>query len=209
MLLWKVGDDARTQVLDGRRPRADVDGVLVAAADVLDLGGPVGAREENVGDAATLGVTDLLAELLRCGRDLGRYAVVAQLLGEAVAGRSGLLVHDGDEHRARNGPVSVDDTLAEQRDEHPADTERDADAGVGGAAVGGECVVPPAGADRAERLIAREPGLEDGAGVVVEATGDLQLGDDVDAVGDERQTALDDRGQLGEALVQQLVLYAE
>ena len=60
----------------------------------------------------------------------------------------------------------------------PGDAERDADAGVGGAAVAGEGVVPPAGADRAEGLVADELGLVDRAGVVVEAAGDLEVGHD-------------------------------
>ena len=53
--------------------------------------------------------------------------------------------------------------------------------GIGGLPVAGQRVVAAAGADRAEVLVAGHPGLEDGAGVVVQAAGDAQVGLDGDA----------------------------
>ena len=200
----------RPEVLDGRCPGGQVDRGLLPAADVLDLGGLVlGTREEDVRDAPALGVPDLLAELLGSGRDLAGDAVAAQLLGQGVAGGPVLLVDHGHQDRARHRPVGLDDALAQQRHEDPAHPQRDPDAGVRRTPVGGERVVAPTRTDRTQAVVAVEAGLEDGAGVVVEAPRDLQVGDDLHPVGHERRTALHHRGELGEAFVQQLVLYAE
>ncbi len=87
------------------------------------------------------------------------------------------------------------------------DAERDADTGIGVLAVAGELVVATARADRSELLVAGHAGLEHGAGVVVEAAGDAQIGDNVDAVSPGR--AGDDLEQLVEALVEQRVLDTE
>ncbi len=54
-----------------------------------------------------------------------------------------------------------------------------------------------------------QAGLEDGAGVVVEAAGDREVGHDLDAVGDQGRATLQHRCELTEPLVEQLVLHAE
>ena len=90
------------------------------------------------------------------------------------------------------------------------DAEGDADAGVRRPAVAGERVVAAAAADRLQPLVAGHEDLDDGAGVVVEAAGDPQVGLDGDvvarpAVAQPSTTA----ASSARPVVEQLVLDAE
>ena len=143
------------------------------------------------------------------GGDLARDAAGAQRGGDGVAGAARLLVDERDEDGAGHRPAAGEHAVGEQRDQRPGDAERDADAGVRRPAVAGERVVAAAGADRLQPLVAGHEDLEDRAGVVVEAAGDAQVGLDRDVLGRRGGAALDDGGELGEALVEQLVLDAE
>ena len=98
--------------------------------------------------------------------------------------RPALLVGEGDQDGARDGSAARQDALGEQGHQGPGDAERDADAGVRRTAVVGERVVAPASADRLEPLVALHVDLDDGAGVVVEAARDTQVGLDSDPVVD-------------------------
>ena len=159
-------------------------------------------REPDERDAAPLGVADLLAVLLRRRRRPrpgcrgARSACAMRVAGGARRPR----------RAARPAPPTAPTATRsmhaglEQRHQQPRDAERDADARVGDLAVAGQRVVPAARADRAERLVAGHPGLEHGAGVVVQPAGDAQVGLDRDARLIER-AAVDDRGQLGQPLV--------
>ena len=89
--------------------------------------------------------------------------------------------------RANSGPSSA------------GHAERDADAGVGRAAVAGQRVVAAARADRAERLEPGHPGLVDRARVVVQPARDAQVGDARSPGRTPRPRALDHLGQLGQA----------
>ena len=91
--------------------------------------------------------------------------------------------------------------------EQARDADRDADARVGALAVGGQRVVPAAGAHRAVVLLPDELGLVDGAGVVVEAAGDLEVGDE--HPGRVLHAGGDHRGQLRQPGLQGLVGDAE
>ena len=84
-----------------------------------------------------------------------------------------------------------------------------ADAGVRRLAVAGQGVVAAAAGDGLQPLVAGHEDLEHGAGVVVEAAGDAQVRLDRDVVGDRGRAAVDDRGQLRQAGLQQVVLDAE
>ena len=182
---------------------------LVAAADVLDLAAP-SAGEPDVRDAAALGVPDLLAELLRARRP-PRWRCRG---GAARSRRPRWPARDSSSTSATStalgtfGPGSRTPS-ANSGIERARDAEADADAGVRRPAVAREGVVPAAAADRLQPLVARHEDLEDGAGVVVEAAGDPQVGLDGDVVVDGVGAAVDDRRELGEALVEQLVLDAE
>ena len=170
----------------GRRrvgPGVGVGVDLVAAADVLDLVAAVGLREPDVRDAAPLGVPDLLAELLRRWRrprwgcrgarsavgDARRWPARTPRRRARPARRSG----------TARLPASTPSAM--QRDQGAGDAEGDADAGVRRPAVAGEGVVAAAAADGLQPLVAGHEDLDDGAGVVVEAAGDAQVGLDGDA----------------------------
>ena len=190
-------------------PRVGVGVDLVAAADVLDLVAAVVLLEPDVRDAAPLGVPDLLAELLRARGDLGGDAATAQPVGQLVGGRAGVLVGERHEHGARDGAAAGEHAVGDERDEGARDAEGDADAGVRRPAVAGQGVVASAAAHGLQPLVARHEDLHDGARVVVEAAGDPEVGLDGDVVVHHVRAAVDDRGQLGQAGLEQLVLDAE
>ena len=114
----------------------------------------------------------------------------------ARASSSGSATSTADGHRPRAGEHAA----LQQRHQQPGDAERDADAGVGDLAVGGQRVVAAARADRAERLVAVHPGLEHRAGVVVQAAGDAQVGLDPERSVEMPRAARDHRGELGQTL---------
>ena len=93
-------DHGGPEVLGGRGPGGRVGRGLLPRADVLHLVAALGVGEPDVGDAAALGVPDLLAELLGARGHLAGDAVGAQGRGDRVAGGAGLLVDEGHEHGA-------------------------------------------------------------------------------------------------------------
>ncbi len=126
----------------------------------------------------------------------------------ATASASPRLSSSAHRHQDRAGhrPVRPHPGAREQGHHDAAHAQGDAHARVGGTAVGRQRVVAPAGADRAEGLVAVQAGLEDGARVVVQAAGDRQVGLDADAVVDQVRAGGDQRGELVEPLVEQRVL---
>ena len=174
----------------------------VARADVLDLvRGPVRAGEPHERDAPAVGVADLLAELRRRGGDVGGDASGPQGGGHAVAGGAVLLVRDGDEHGGGHRAAGRRQAVTEHAGQQPGDADGQSDTGVGALAVGGEGVVPPARADRAEVLVADQRRLVDAARVVVEPAGDLEVRDH--RAGRALLRGLQQRHELAEPLVQQ------
>ena len=169
-------------------------------------GSPSAPEEPHERDAAPVGVPDLLAELRRARCHLDRDPAGAQPGRDLVGPFPRVLRAHGDEHRARHGTRRAHQTGAQQARDEPRDADREADARVGVRAVGGERVVAAARADRAELLVADQHRLVDGAGVVVEAARDLQVGDDDAGRPHRRRT--DQRTQLGQTLVEQLAAHA-
>ncbi len=164
---------------------------------------PAAIGEPHVGDAAAIGVLDLLAELVGCRCDLAGDSPCAQASGNVLAVGPGRVVDHRDEDDRGHRPGHRDKVAAEQDRHQPRDAEGDADAGIRLPAVGGQGVVASAGGDRAHGLESHELGLVDGAGVVVEAAGDAQVGDD--GAGSPGVRAVDDGDELLDALVQQHV----
>ena len=135
--------------------------------------------EPDVRDSPTVGVPDLLAELGSRRRHLGADARDRSASATASdAARSRLVAHrDQDAAWAPTG--CGEPAIGQQR--APSSRETPSEMPTPGkvtSTVAGQRVVPAAGADRAERLVPDELGLVDRAGVVVEAAGDLQVGDD-------------------------------
>ena len=91
--------------------------------------------------------------------------------------------------------------------QHVADQSAQADgqahARILAVALGGEVVVAATGADGTKRGGAVEEGLVDGAGVIVESTGDLQVRDH--GAGADGGGLVDDHGQGIESLTGQLI----
>ena len=181
------GGSRGAQVLDRRGPAwPRSTGELVAAADVLDLARVGPSRRpgnEDVRDAAPLGVADL------AGRTSGRTP--PPRTGRRVRAAARRARRSSCGRPRRRPPPARRSGRPGRRSRTPRlsrgtrvrlTPKRDADPGVGRAAVAGQRVVPTAGADRAEPLVAVQPGLEDGAGVVVQTAGDAQVGDDPDPV---------------------------
>src|SRR5690606_38953401 len=207
-LVLQGGEDAWAKVLGGGLPGGGVGRGLVAAADVLDL--PVGALlagEPDEGDAAAVCVADLLAELRGARGHLAGDAAGAQRSGGRVAAAPVLLVGDRDEHAGGDRAARRRHPGRDEAGDQPREADGEADAGIGVAVVGGETVIAPAGADRAERLVPGDEALEHGAGVVVQASGDREVRDD--HAGHGRLDPLDDGGELGDALLDHLAASAE
>ena len=192
-----------------RPPGIGIDRLLVAGADVLHLVAAVGLREPDERDATALRGADLLAELLGRRRDLARDAASPEGGRDGVARGPAVVVDDGDEDGARHRSRAGEDAVGDERHQGAGDAERDADAGVRRLPVAGEGVVAAAAADRLQVLVAGHEDLDHGAGVVVEAPRDAQVRLDRDVAPLSRAAALDDGGELGQALVEQAVLHPE
>src|SRR5690606_730040 len=112
------------------------------------------------------------------GGDVGGDAPGAQGGGDVVAQSPLLLVRHGDEDGGGYRPGGRGEPGAEDPGDETGHADGQPDARVGAGAVGGEGVVPAAGADGTEVLVADEGRLVDRAGVVVQAARDGQVGDD-------------------------------
>ena len=89
-----------------------------------------------------------------------------------------VLVGHGDEDGGEHRPAHLDQPGARDAGEQAGQADGDAHAREGAPAGGGQGVVAAARAHRAEVLVTGHEGLVDGAGVVVQSAGDLQIGDE-------------------------------
>src|SRR5674476_1111620 len=88
--------DPYGEIVSRRLPQRRGGGHLVAGPNVLDLA--VGAAEPDVGDAASVGVADLLAELVGLGGHFRRDAAGAERPSDRVGLSPGLFVVHGDQY---------------------------------------------------------------------------------------------------------------
>ena len=169
----------------------------------------VGAGEPDERDAAALGVPDLLAELLRRSRP-PRWGCrgARSAVGDRVAGRRGAPRRRARPAR-RSAParLPVEHAVGEQRDQRARDAE--ARCRRRGTSSGRRWPARRTGRRQPtdfEPLVAGHEDLEDGAGVVVEAAGDAQVGlDGRRASPTDVGAAVDAPRPARRALVEQLV----
>src|SRR5450759_1263637 len=88
--------DPHREIVSRRLPQRRGGGHLVAGPNVLDLA--VGAAEPDVGDAASVGVADLLAELVGLGGHFRRDAAGTERPSDRVGLSPGLFVVHGDQY---------------------------------------------------------------------------------------------------------------